>query len=96
MTHDEYNNQLNALESEKGRIQQEISRLKERYRTELLERNGYKIGDKLDCNGTPCVISGVDECIGIFFLQLKKLKKDGTPSQFEAFEGFMKYKLKED
>jgi hypothetical protein len=95
MTHDEYNNQLISLVLEKGRIQQEISLLKEKYKTELLERNGYKIGDQLDCNGTPCVISGIDE-FGGFYLQLKKLKKDGTPSQNGISGGYLKYRLKED
>ena len=96
MTRDEYNNEINALELEKGRIQRKISSLNERYRTELLERNGYKVGDQFDCDGTQCMISGVDECVGSFFLQLKKLKKDGTPSQNGTSEGFLKYKLKED
>ena len=94
MTKQEYNQKMTDLKVARQKIQNEISRLKAQYTAELLEYNGYIIGDQFDADGTPCIITGVDECVG-FYLQLKKIKKDGTPSEKRVTSACLRYKLKE-
>lgn len=94
MTKQEYNQKITDLKVEKQNIQNEISRLKSQYAAELLEYNGYIIGDQFNADGTPCIITGVDECLG-FYIQLKKIKKDGTPSDKGVPKAYLRYKLKE-
>ena len=95
MTYTQYHQQLNSLTVEKARIQKEISHLKVQYSEELLEYNGYTVGDPFDCDGIPCIITGVDEICNCFYLQLKNMKKDGTPSEKGVSGGYLRYKLKD-
>jgi hypothetical protein len=96
MTHNEYNQALEELNNKASQIRKEISNLVKQYGNELLEKNGYKIGDTIThTDGNKYYIAGVDN-IGntSFSLKLRKFKKDGSVSTQNALS--YKYKLRED
>lgn len=70
--------------------------LEDKYKLELLEKNGYKLGDIIkDRRGNDCIITGVDKSgyYGRYYLKFNKIKKDGTPSKHG---GFLNIPLNED
>ena len=92
----EFNEKLCELTREIGKLQSQKRDLKEEYKAYLLEFNGYKIGDIVKDNiGNDCIVTGVDELsTSSFYLQCKKIKKDGTASKISA--AFLEIKLKQD
>ena len=50
------------------------------YCKDVLKRNGYKVGDKIEKDGKVGVIMGAEIFVGIVKLIVNKIKNDGTPS----------------
>jgi len=95
MTKEEYRHQARELSCLIGRLQRQRSDLRKQYMQELLEKNGYKIGQTMFCDGVQCAITGVDNLVDDFYLQLKKVKKDGTVSKQTPSGTYLRYKLTE-
>lgn len=82
-------------------LRYQMKKNEDEYKNELLERNGYKIGDVLTCieNGIveKGVITGVQRINGdnSFRLTFNKIKKDGTLSKMPNDVMAWKFKLKE-
>lgn len=81
MTRKEYNEEYERLNSKLNEIKNEISKLRETYFTEVLERNGYHIGDKISSRGKDYEIACVDTNSPLLWVMGRPLKKDGTPSK---------------
>lgn len=84
-------------------LKSEAQKLDCNYRKELMERNGYKVGDVLtyEINGRTekGMVYSVDRMYGddTFYLRFKKVKKDGTMSLVDndAMSYRDKFKLKQ-
>lgn len=96
MTKKEYQEKVEDIKKKSVELQIELERVIQDYGMELLEKNGYKIGDKvkLPKDGTEAFIAGYDKLGDSFYLKCNKIKKDGTPSQISA--GYISIRLKEE
>lgn len=97
MNRDEYLAKKAEFKKIIDKAKNDIDELEKSYGQELMTRNGYKTGDILkDCYGKDCVVVGVSKpwVYDYFYLECKKLKKDGTPSQKDA--AWHQYPLKQE
>lgn len=82
-------------------LKSEAQKLEGKYKKELMERNGYKVGDVLtyEINGRTekGMIDGVDRIYGnnTFYLHFKKIKGNGTMSLIDNDVMSYKFKLKQ-
>jgi hypothetical protein len=101
MTKTEFLQSENEIIKMISELRYQMKKNEDDYKNELLERNGYKIGDVLTYkeNGIveKGVITGVQRINGdnSFRLTFNKIKKDGTPSKMPNDVMAWKYKLKE-
>ena len=95
MRKEEFERRTCDIKSKINVLQEELDKITEEYKTFLLQYNGYKIGDIVKDNvGKDCIVTGVDECYVSFYLQCRKIKKNGQPSKHEA--AYLSHKLKEE
>jgi hypothetical protein len=75
----EFESKRTELRNKIEKLRNDISELEQAYLTEVAERSGYKIGDRVSKDGHEGVVTGFE-----FFIFPKlvvcKFKKDGTPS----------------
>ena len=69
MTNSEYKNKLYILEKEYNDIAKKIKDLNNTYHNEVLERNGYKKGTKINYNGFNYIITGIHNIAGKLYLK---------------------------
>ena len=82
MTKKEFNIEKDTLVTKIKELQQEILKLREKYFMEVLERNGYHIGQRITTSKGEYEICGVDKNSNVFPYALgNPIKKDGTPSK---------------
>ena len=82
MTRKEFVKEKDALTEKIREIEQEILKLREKYFIEVLERNGYHIGQRITNNeGKEYEIYDVDKTAVFPYALGRPIKKDGTPSK---------------
>ncbi len=81
MTRKEFDIEKDAIVAKIKELEQEILKLREKYFMEVLERNGYHIGQRITIEGKEYEICGINKT-GVFPDVLgNPIKKDGTPSK---------------
>lgn len=101
MTKEEFLNKERDNFNKMLELKSEAQKLENQYKNELMERNGYKVGDVLtyEINGRTekGMVHSVDRIYGndTFFLHFKKVKKDGTMSLVDNDVMSYKFKLKQ-
>jgi hypothetical protein len=72
----EFLEQYHMLLAERDVINNKISEFVNRYHEEVLERNGYKIGDQIkNDNGYACTVTGVVDAGGILYIRAMNNRK---------------------
>jgi hypothetical protein len=78
MTKEEFKRGLEAIREERKRLESKEKELKQRYADEVMERNGFHVGDRVDDGGRSMMVVG-SEYGYVFHLLGARIKKDGTP-----------------
>ena len=86
MTRKEYRQKKNDIQEEIRKLQKESAQLDIDYATEVMERNGYKVGQRVAKNGKEGEVVGAEMFAMTPRLKVNKLKKDGTVSQIYSYE----------
>lgn len=94
MTRKEFDKEKDVLTEKIREIEREILKLREKYFMEVLERNGYHIGQRITTNKGEYEICGVDKTNVFPYALGSPIKKDGTPSK--KIEWIYSLHLKED
>ncbi len=81
MTREEFIKEKDVLTEKIREIEQEILKLREKYFMEVLERNGYHIGQRITIEGKEYEIYNVDRASAFPYVLGHPIKKDGTPSK---------------
>lgn len=74
----EFTKELNDIRAKRNELNRQEKALKQKYANEVMERNGYHIGDKIVYRGEEVVLVGA-EYEYFFHLLYARIKKDGTP-----------------
>lgn len=94
MTRKEYLTESDRLNARINEIKEEIQNLRKIYFTEVLERNGYHIGQKISVKGKEYAIGGFDTSTPCIWVLGYPIKKDGTPSK--KLENIYSFHLNEE
>ena len=77
----EYQEKKKALMEEMRAVQEKMLSLDDSYAKECMERSGYKVGAVLSKEGREGIIVGAVITNGMPQLDVRKINKEGTPSQ---------------
>lgn len=81
MTRKEFDIEKDTLVAKIKELEQEILKLREKYFMEVLERNGYHIGQRITTSKGEYEICGIDKTNVFPYALGNPIKKDGTPSK---------------
>ena len=82
----EYIEKKETIQNQIRNLQKEYEQLNADYAAEVMERNGYNIGQRITKNGKTGEIVGAEMFASRPMLTVNKLKKDGTVSQTRCLE----------
>ena len=80
MNKKEFENKRREFYDNMRKMKDELYAFEKAYCEEVMVRNGYKVGDRIEKDGKVGVVSGVELFAGTPRLVVKKIKKDGTVS----------------
>lgn len=94
MTRKEFTKEKDVLTEKMREIDQEILKLRKKYFMEVLECNGYHIGQRIAIEGKEYEIYDVNGTSAFPYVLGRPIKKDGTPSK--KVKQIFELHLKED